>query len=440
MSTDITSRISAFVSALSWDDVPDPARVAARRTAANVVGLSVGAAYAPAADAVLAAAADLGQRGSAQVLGRSERLTAPWAALVNGLTAHVEDFDDTYLPCILHPGAPIVPAALAAAELAGADGATLMVGVVAGVEVSSRLGDCLWPTHFDRGWHVTATTGSVGAACAAARVLGLDAQRTAAAIAIATTQAAGHTEQLGSMTKSFQVGRAAATGVEAALLAEHGFTGPVEPLAGRRGMAALMAAEIDWTPMNDLGSRWLVECNALKPYSCGIVSHPAIDAGKRLRANGTDPAQLESVVLEVHPRVLDVMGVTEPEAGLQSKFSVYHCFAVGLVRGAGGPAEFSDECAADPQIQQVRKLITVKLDPALEADSCRMTATLADGSKLDYTVEHATGSTPAPMTDEQLQDKFTGLTDRLDDPARLWDVAWRLDEIAGAADLFAVAK
>jgi 2-methylcitrate dehydratase PrpD len=440
MSTDITARIGAFVADLHWNDVPEPARVAARRTAANVIGLSVGAAHAAAAEAVLAAAADLGQHGSARVLGRSERLTPPWAALVNGLTAHVEDFDDTYLAAILHPGAPIVPAALAAAELAGVDGATLMTGVVAGVEVSSRLGDCLWPTHFDRGWHVTATIGPIGAACAAARVLGLDARRTAAAVAIAATQAAGHTEQLGSMTKSFQVGRAAATGVEAALLAEQGFTGPLEPLAGRRGLAALMAAEVDWTPMADLGSRWLIELNAIKPYSCGIVSHPVVDAGKQLRADGIDSALLASVELEVHPLVLDVMGVVAPETGLQSKFSVYHCFAVGLLRGAGGPPEFSDECAVDPQIQQVRKLVTVTPDPDLAADSCRLTATLVDGREVAYTVEHATGSTSAPMTDAQLRDKVTRLADRLDDPGQLWDVAWRLDELTSAADVFAAAE
>ena len=440
MSTEITTRISAFVAGLNWADVPEPARVAARRTAANVIGLSVGAAHGRAADAVLAAAADLGQQGAVQVLGRSEQLTAPWAALVNGLTAHVEDFDDTYLPCILHPGAPIVPAALAAAELAGADGATVMAAVVAGVEVASRLGDCLWPTHFDRGWHVTATTGPIGAACAAARVLGLDATQTSAAIAIAATQAAGHTEQLGSMTKSFQVGRAAATGVEAALMAEQGFTGPVEPLAGRRGMAALMAADVDWAPMDDLGSRWLIENNALKPYSCGIVSHPVIDAGRRLRAQGVDPGQLESVTLEVHPHVLDVMGVTDPETGLRSKFSVYHCFAVGLVRGAGGPSEFSDESAVDPQIQQVRKLVAVRLDPSLAADSCRMTANLVGGRTIALTIEHATGSTSAPMTDEELRDKVVGLAGHLDEPGRLWDVAWRLDEIAGVTDLFALSR
>lgn len=440
MSTDITSRISAFVADLNWTDVPEAARMAARRTAANVVGLSVGAAHTPAAEAVLAAAADLGQHGSAQVFGRAEQLTPPWAALVNGLTAHVEDFDDTYLSCILHPGAPVVPAALAAAELNGADGATLMTGVVAGIEVASRLGDALWPSHFDRGWHVTATTGPVGAACAAARVLGLDAKRTAAAMAIAATQAAGHTEQLGSMTKAFQVGRAAATGVEAALLAEQGFTGPVEPLAGRRGMAALMADEVDWTPMNDLGSHWLVESNALKPYSCGIVSHPVIDAGKHLREDCPDPGQLKSVVLEVHPRVLDVMGETDPKTGLQSKFSVYHCFAVGFLRGAGGPPEFSDDSAVDPQIKRVRELVTVRLDPTLAADSCRMTASLADGRETDHAVAHATGSMSAPMTDEQLQDKVIRLADRADDPARLWDVAWHIDEVSSATELFAASR
>jgi len=322
----------------------------------------------------------------------------------------------------------------------GADGTTLMTGVVAGVEVASRLGDALWPSHFDRGWHVTATTGPIGAACAAARVLGLDAARTAAAIAIAATQAAGHTEQLGSMTKAFQVGRAASTGVEAALLAEQGFTGPAEPLAGRRGMSALMAEDVDWTPMADLGSRWLVEQNALKPYSCGIVSHPVIDAGKRLRAEGVEAGAVESVTLDVHPRVLDVMGVTEPETGLQSKFSVYHCFAVGLLRDAGGPAEFSDETAVDPAIGALRRRVTVNTNPDRAPDSCGLTATLTGGAQVEFTIEHATASAAAPMTDAELQDKVVRLASRLEDPSRLWDVAWRLDEIAGAADLFAVAR
>lgn len=439
MSADLTSTVSTFVAELNWSDVPEPARAAARRTAANVIGLSVGAAHSAAADAVLGAAADLGQQGGAQVLGRAETLTAPWAALVNGLTAHVEDFDDTYLSCILHPGAPIVPAALAAAELVGADGETLMTGVVAGVEVASRLGDSLWPSHFDRGWHVTATTGPIGAACAAARVLGLDAARTAHAIAIAATQAAGHTEQLGSMTKSFQVGRAAATGVEAALLAEQGFTGPVEPLAGRRGMSALMATEVDWAPMADLGHRWLVEFNALKPYSCGIVSHPVIDAGRRLRAGGLEPAHVGSVQLQVHPRVLDVMGVTEPVDGLRSKFSVYHCFAVGLLRGAGGPPEFSDTAAVDPEITGIRGRVTVALDPALAADACRAVVTTTDGRTVELTVDHATGSIDAPMSDEELRAKVVTLAGRLDNPDRLWDVARRLDDIGSAEDLFAVA-
>ncbi len=439
MNADITPRISSFVSQLNWTAIPQSARLAARRTAANIVGLSVGAADAAAADAVVAAADDLGLSGDARILGRAERLPPSWAALLNGLTAHVEDFDDTYLSCILHPGAPIVPAALAAAELAGADGANVMAAVVAGVEVASRLGDCLWPSHFDRGWHVTGTVGTVGAACAAARVLGLDAERTASAVAVAATQAAGHTAQLGSMTKSFQVGRAAANGLEGALLAEAGFTGAAEPLAGRRGMAALMSDGADWAPMSDLGSRWLIELNALKPYSCGIVSHPVIDAGRELRNEITDPGQVASVVLEVHPRVLDVMGVTEPATGLQSKFSVYHCFAVGVVRGAGGPPEFSDESAVDETVQALRRKVRVELDPSLRADSCRMTSTLDNGARIARTVEHATGSVSAPMTSAQLEDKVIRLADRLDDPVELWNMAWNLDQVRNVSELFTAA-
>ena len=258
-------------------------------------------------------------------------------------------------------------------------------------------------------------------------------------MAVAATQAAGHTAQLGSMTKAFQVGRAAGNGLEAALLSEQGFTGPAEPLAGRRGMAALMADDADWSPMEDLGSQWLVELNALKPYSCGIVSHPVIDAGRALRDDVTDAGQLDAVVLEVHPRVLDVMGITEPTTGLQSKFSVYHCFAVGLMFGAAGPREFSDERAVDKAVQEVRRRVRVQLDPSLPADSCRMTATLFTGARIVRNIEHATGSAAAPMTSAQLEGKVTRLADRLDDPARLWSVAWHLDEVGNVSELFAAA-
>ena len=164
MTTDVTTRLAAFAAQVHWEDLPESARVAARRTAVNVIALSVGAAESPAADALVGAAGVLGQHGPARILGRPERLAPAWAAWVNGLTAHLEDFDDTYLSCILHPGAPIVPAALAVAELSGADGAELMSGVVAGVEVASRLGDVMSPSIFDRCWHVTSTVGAIGAA------------------------------------------------------------------------------------------------------------------------------------------------------------------------------------------------------------------------------------------------------------------------------------
>ncbi len=166
---------------------------------------------------------------------------------------------------------------------------------------------------------------------------------------------------------------------------------------------------------------------------------PVIDAGRELRTDVEDAGQLDAVVLEIHPRVLDVMGITEPTTGLQSKFSVYHCFAVGLMFDAAGPREFSDERAVDNAVQEVRRRVRVELDPSLPADSCRMTATLFTGAQIVRNIEHATGSAAAPMTSAQLEDNVTRLADRLDDPARLWSVAWHLDEVRNVSELFAAA-
>ena len=439
MTTDVTARLAAFAAQVHWDDLPESARVAARRTAVNVIALSVGAAESAAADALVGAAGDLGQHGPARILGRPERLAPAWAAWVNGLTAHLEDFDDTYLSCILHPGAPIVPAALAVAELSGADGAELMSGVVAGVEVASRLGDVMSPSIFDRCWHVTSTVGAIGAACAAGRVLKFDVDRMRAAMAIAATQAAAHSGHLGTMGKAFQVGRAASLGVEAALFAEQGLTGAAEPLQGSRGMAVVTADDADWSQIDDLGDRWRVELNALKPYSCGIVSHPVIDAGRELRGSGVAPASVARVVLEVHPRVVEVMGIAEPRNGLESKFSFQHCFAVGMIRGAGGPPEFSDEAATDPDIAALRRRVDAQVDPNRAEDSCHMTVTLTNGESIGITVEHATASVARPMSAEFLKDKVIRLVDNIDDPLRLWSVGSRLDQVSDVSELFNAA-
>lgn len=440
--TDLSRAVARFAARLSWNAMPSGARHAARRTTANAVGLAIGASDHEVVETAASALRSLGVRGCHGVLGRRELSSVTGAALLNGVAMHVEDFDDTHLRTVLHPGAPTVPAALAAAELVNASGVQVLEGVVAGVEVASRVGNALGPGHFDRGWHVTGTVGHIGAAVAAGRVLRLSEEQMLTALAVAAAQAAGHTEQLGSMTKALHPGKAAADGVQAAVLARGTLSAPARPLEGPRGMAALTSPQFDAEEaLAGLGERWEVEDNAFKPYSCGIVSHPVIDAAVALRQR-VAAEEIASVEVVVRPVVLEVMGVQEPRNGLQSKFSVYHCFVVGLLDGAAGPAQYSDERARAPDVVALRRAVTATIELDMPKDACRVVVVLRDGRRLVQEIAHATGSVDAPMTDEQLRAKFglvvepvlAGSTDRL------WDYVWGLKDLESVGALFHASR
>lgn len=435
----VTRRFAEFVADASWSDLPGPVQRAARRTFGNAVALAVGASGEEAVDRVVRTLAPLGQPAHATMLGRPGRTGVEAAALVNGFAAHLEDFDDTHLPTVVHPGAPIAPAALAMAELRGADGATVLTAMAVGIEVALRFGNGVCPEHFDRAWHLTGTAGHIGAAAAVGRVLGLDPDRLVAAIGLGATTASGLTAALGTMTKPYHPGKAAADGVQAALLAERGFTGPEAPIEGRRGFARLSSPRVDLGQMLDgLGRTWELEENAFKPYACGIVSHPIIDAAIELRERGIDPDRIRSVEVDVHPVVLDVMGQTDPADGLSTKFSFSHCFAVGLLEGAGGPAQFSGSRARRPDVVAVRDRVRAVIDRGTPKGAAHVTVELVDGSTVRADVTHATGSAERPMTDEQLRAKARLVAEPVlgARTEAFLDAAFGLDEV-GVAELVA---
>lgn len=404
---DVTRQFAEFAARGSFEDLPDSTVDAGRRTVANALALSVGAAKHPAVESALATVRVLETEPQASILGRAERVGAMWAPLINGIGAHVEDFDDTHLDTVIHPGAPIVPAALAAAELVGASGRDMLAALVFGAETALRIGRGMGPGHFDRGWHVTGTAGHLGAAVAAGRLLDLSEEELIVAIGLASTQAAGLQEALGTMTKSLHPGKAASDGLEAALLALEGFTGPARPIEGRRGLAEVASPEQDYQKMVcALGDSWELEKNTFKPYACGIVSHPVIDGAIMLRGKLDPDSEVAEAVLRVNPVVLDVMGVKEPQSGLQSKFSVYHCLAVGFLYGAAGPAQFEESQARAPRVVDVREKVRVEPDSELARDEAHVTIRMSDGAGAQQHIEHATGSAESPMTNAQLKEKM----------------------------------
>ena len=420
-------------------DLPEEVAHAGRRTLLNALALAVGAARHPAVEAACEVVSRLARRPEASIPGRPLRVEAEWAAFVAGIAVHAEDYDDTHLATVVHPGAPVVPAALAIAEIYGRTGREMLEAVVVGVEVACRMGLGLGPGHFDRGWHLTGSTGRYGAAAAAARLAGLDEAALTGAWARCAAETAGVQAAFGTMTKPYHPGKAAYDGILAVRDALDGRCS--YPMSAEEETDMFHALGPDPDPpkvIGGLGELWETTLNTFKPYACGIVSHPVIDAAVEARTRVTDG--ITRIAVTVNPIVLDVMGVEEPAGGMESKFSVYHCAAIGLLDGMGGPAQFSDERVNSPDTGALRRKVEVVTDPSMARDAARLAVDLADGQRIQVTVDHARGSIERPMTDEDLAFKARAamqpvIGDAADD---LIDLVYSV-EAHGARDIMRMA-
>jgi 2-methylcitrate dehydratase PrpD len=353
---------------------------------------------------------------------------------VNGIASHVLDFDDTHDPTILHGTGPVMSAALPAAEHVGASGRDLLAAHVIGFEVAARVALAVHPEHYDQGFHVTGTAGTFGAAAAAGRLLGLDAEQMANALSASAAQAAGLREMFGSMSKSLHAGKAAANGMYSALLARGGWLSTREALEGRRGYWAVLSSRMNpATATADLGQRWELRQNGQKPYACGVVSHPTIDAVRHLRESADlPPEEVESIRAEVNPYVLELMGKTDLNVGLEGKFSIYHCAAIGYIDRTARVRQFTDEAVHRADVVALRSKVRAETDEALPTSSARVHLTGRDGRVWEEIVQAATGTPGNPMSDGDLVDKFLDLVADRFTPIRAKQIA---NQALAAADI-----
>src|SRR6202171_4460189 len=432
----VTQILADFVTkhpSQGWDASVDKE---AHRTLLNWAGCAIGASQHATVKAALAAVMELAPTAQATILGRVEQVDVASAALLNGITSHTFDFDDTQLLTTTHPAGPVAPALLALAEHSGATGRQFTDALVLGIDVECRVGNMIYPEHYDRGWHITGSTGMLGAAAACARLLKLDAGRTAMALGIAASQPIGVREQFGSMTKAFHVGGAARAGLMSALMAKHGYTASGRAIEAPRGLAQTYSTKCDWNEITDeLGKRFEISFNTYKPFPCGIVIHPSIDGCVQLsRANRLPIDDIERVDLKVHSLVLELTGKTAPRTGLEAKFSVYHACAAGIVFGDVGEHAFSDEVVARADLIALRDRIRASVDDRIAEESADVTITCKDGRQLHVFVEHAIGSVQRPMSDADLRRKFSGLVDPVLGNARAEQVIDRCVTLSGDAD------
>jgi len=440
----VTQTLARFVAShpsRGWSDAVDHE---AHRTFMNWLGCAVGAAQHESAHAALGAVAMLQPAQQASVLGRADKVDMASAALVNGITSHTFDFDDTHLKTIIHPAGPVASAVLALAEHKGMSGRAVIDALVLGIDVSCRVGNTMYPEHYDRGWHITGSTGTLGAAAGCARLLGLDEQKTAMALGIAASQPVGMREQFGTMTKPFHPGGAARAGLMSALLASQGFTASPKALEAPRGMIQTISTKYAWNEITDeLGQRFEISFNSYKPFACGIVIHPSIDACSQLRAQGVTAEQVERIELKVHSLVLELTGKKEPADGLQGKFSVYHGCACGLIFGKAGEDQYADDIVNRPDMVALRRKVVATVDDSIDEASADVTAVLKDGRRVHVFVKHAIGSLENPMTDAMLEGKFHDLSDPVigqGKTSELIAACWKLGSIGDVRQLTALAR
>ena len=439
-----TDRLAGFVAGSQWEDVPETVRHEAKRALLNFFGTALGGCRDAAVAHMVSVLSAFSGPPAASLIGRRERLDALSAAGLNAAAGNVFDFDDTHIPTVIHPTAPVAPAVLALAERRPIRGRDLLHAFVLGVDVEGRLGNAVSPAHYDRGWHITSTCGVFGAAAAAGKLLGLDPQHLVWALGIASAQSSGLVETLGSMAKSVGVGGAARGGLLAALLAEQGLTGPAGPIEGPRGFAAVMGDGANLAAIVDgLGERWEIQANTYKPYPCGVVLNPVIDACLDLRRReALAPERIRTVTVRGNPLLAARADRPSVTTGREAQVSAQHSIAVSLLRGAAGLAEFSDAAVTDPAVLTLRARVVVERDAAMPVGAASVAVETLDGAAFTARVERAKGSLERPLSDSDIEEKLRALSaygcpglaaeplieaiwslDRLDDASRVMRLA-----------------
>ena len=413
-----TARLGDFVSEAA---PPAGARGRAAIAVLDTVGVTLAGASEPASEIVRHVVASESSDACA-VLGTPVRASMSGAALANGTAAHALDYDDMCFVSLAHPSAPLVPAVLAAAEAEGASGRAMLDAYVVGFEIEARLGRLMNPRHYQRGWHCTSTLGTIGAAAAAGRLLGLDARTAGHALAIAASEASGVKENFGTMVKPLHAGLAARNGVLAALLAKGGMTASDLALDGPQGLLHAMDSEGHALPdaIADLGARWEILDSGItvKLYPSCAGTHPSLDAILDLRRReGLTAGDVERIDIDVDSIVPTILIYDRPATGLEGKFSLPFCAAAAVVFGRVGIDTFETATLTHPEVTSLMSRVAMRVDPALDLGApplthARVRIGLRDGRVLVEQARGARGYPERPPSDAELDAKFLACASR----------------------------
>jgi 2-methylcitrate dehydratase PrpD len=458
----LTARVAEFVVTTQLSDIPGETIELGKKSILDGLGLALSGSKAETAGLVQQYVKSLGcESGSASVLGFAVKMPARFAALANGISIHVDDYDDTQLASakdrvyglLVHPTVCVLPAALATAEVGAMSGKALLVAYQVGVEVECKIAEAISPRHYEDGFHSTGTCGVFGGASACARLKGLDEVHTARAFAIAASQAAGLRENFGTMMKPFQAGHATESGVVAADFAALGWTGAEQILEAQRGFFHAYGGSYDPTVITDrLGKPWTFQNPgvSIKPFPSGSLTHPGMTELLRLiLANSIHAVDVAQVEVGTNHNMLNTLIHHRPTTGLQAKFSMEFCMAILLLDGTADQTKFTDAVAKRADVQEMIGRVRFYTDPEAEkAGYDKMTTilkiTLKDGRVISGRADFGKGSPSNPMSYEEVAEKFLGCAAFAEWPAskanQVIEMVRRLEDLSDVRTLTALCS
>ena len=410
----VTAEIAERASSLRYTELPEDVRVLARQCLLDWLAVTLAGSRDELSVILTEQALADGGKPAAGLIGRREKVPSQQAALVNGAASHALDYDDVNMAMSGHPTVPVIAALLALAEERGANGADFVTAFLAGYETECRIGALVLPDHYGRGFHATGTIGTFGAAAACARLLGLDAEKTATALGIAATQAAGLKSMFGTMCKPLHAGKAAQNGLLAALLASRGFSSRTDALECAQGFAATQSA--DFHPeraLRDPPGGYYLLGNLFKYHAACYLTHAAIECARKLRhEHGIDPRAIREVLLKIDSGASKVCHILAPKTGLEAKFSLRLTTAMALAGIDTARLDtYIEEVATDTQLAALRDKVIVEFQPNWPHTKAELRVTLDDGRAFE--TAHDSGIPERDLTEQgrRLEAKFRSLSE-----------------------------
>jgi 2-methylcitrate dehydratase PrpD len=442
MSDGATAQLARFVCETSYEDLPKSALHAARRALVNIIGCCLSGAQHPIVHTAARALLPFGGKEEASLLGRPERTDILSATLLNCLSSAAYSFDDTHAETMLHPSGVVAATLLAIGEHRPLSGKEFLLAFILGVDVASRISKAtsVAPASVEMGWSQTGIAAGIGAAAAASKAFGLDSDATLAAISIASLQASGYRASHGTMSATLIFGHAAQCGLRSVLLAREGLSAAREPLTGKYGYASLFARPAHVPYLTDLlGRRYEIEALTFKPYPCGIVIHPAIDAALQWRcAKERTSESIETVRLFVHPDALALGYRRHPTNPLEAKVSLCHWTAAALAFGRATLTEVQTAAIEDAEVTRLRGIIELQSDDALTSEASVLKVACKNGEQETITIKRCKGSISNPMSDDDLVEKFLGQAHLTLSPlkaSRVMSACWDIDKLTDSSQI-----